>query len=89
MLVKGKKKPVTLYEIVDYHDEDDRKSKRLMIENFQRALSFYENREFSKALDELKKLPQEKLTELYIEECRNLIATPPDDWEGVMVMLEK
>jgi adenylate cyclase len=93
-IVKGKTQPVSVYECLDYHD--DRSFPNLMeaVGAFNEGLSCYRQGDFEKAVHwfekALKANDGDRLSDLYVDRCRQLIATPPsDDWDGVWVMSEK
>jgi adenylate cyclase len=91
LLVKGKTKPVAVYEILDYHTEETYPRVSDALGRFRDALAKYRRRQFgpAKALFEevLAINPHDKTAELYLERCDLLAAdAPPDDWAGVWVM---
>jgi adenylate cyclase len=78
--VKGKKKPVRIYELVG-RDVDEKTRKE--IAQFHAALSLYRKGEFRKAENEFSKL-DDKPSKLFIERCREFMKKrPPKDWDGV------
>lgn len=94
LLVKGKTKPVAVYEILDYHTEESYPRVSDAVGRFRDALAKYRRRQFApaKALFEevLAINPEDKAAKLYIERCDLLAANPPaPDWEGVWVMESK
>ena len=94
VIVKGKTQPVSVYECLDYHDE---RSFPNLMENlgaFGEGLARYRDRDFEKAVhwfeEALKANKGDKLSDVYVSRCRQLIADPPpEDWIGVWVMSEK
>jgi adenylate cyclase len=85
--VKGKTEPVIIYTV--YQPSEDRKtSVKTELAAHETALSSYQGKQFSKALDLFtilnEKYPGRKLYVLYQERCRIFLATPPPpDWDGV------
>jgi adenylate cyclase len=94
VIVKGKTQPVSVYECLDYHDE---RSFPNLMENlgaFGEGLARYRDRDFEKAVhwfeEALKANKGDKLSDVYVDRCLQLIADPPpEDWIGVWVMSEK
>lgn len=85
--VKGKNKPVKIYELRDMKPlpaiEQD-----LLIETYARGLEFYKQRQWPRALKEfqliLRYFPTDGPTRVYIQRCFDFIALPPPaDWDGV------
>jgi len=94
VVVKGKTKPVAIYELVDYHTDESFPNMMGVLQAFQYGLKSYRDGRFDQALkafDEAHGLyPQDAATNLYIERCKLLQADPPgDDWDGVWVMKTK
>lgn len=84
--VKGKARPVQIYELLGRRSqkEDD----RLWLEAFTRGLAHYRNLEFDHAeecfQDVLKRRPDDQPSMLYLERCEHLRATIiPPGWDGV------
>jgi adenylate cyclase len=94
VVVKGKTKPVGVFEILDYHGEQSFPNMRQVLSTFQFGLEAYRGGKFDQALkafEEAHELhPADRPAVLYLERCRHLIENPPGDgWEGVWVMKEK
>ncbi len=92
--VKGKNKPVGVYEILDYHDEESFPHMNDVLENYHSGLSFYRDKNWKKALECFniaKSLnPQDGATNVYIDRCIHFIITPPpEEWDGCWVMKDK
>ena len=88
VLVKGKKAPVTLIEILDGEPPETRELKQKTKADFERAVTSYTCREFEEALASfeniLAELPTDKATYLYIQRCRrNIELGVPEDWDGI------
>ena len=88
--VKGKKLPVTLYELLD----EGNKEFELVKESYSKALLLYKNREFQKSLDLftniLGELRSDKASEIYIARCMDYLEKPPpDDWDYVYIAESK
>jgi adenylate cyclase len=84
--VKGKQKPIPIYELMDVGDKE-------VVVAFEDALRLYRRREFTEALrlfDGLSSQKQDKVSKLYVERCREFIASPPPtEWDGVFVAKSK
>ena len=92
--VKGKKKPVTIYEVLGERDGTSPERSRL-IQRFETALDLYRGREWKEALEQfgelLREFPEDGPTRLLIDRCWALLENPPAEgtWEGVSVMETK
>ncbi|MFC1552583.1 adenylate/guanylate cyclase domain-containing protein, partial [Candidatus Latescibacterota bacterium] len=94
VIVKGKTEPVSIYEVLDYHNEDSFPNLMGVVNYFSEGMKHYrENRweKSVKAFEEALKLnPNDKLSQMYIERCAYLKENPPaDDWQGVWKMTSK
>src|SRR3954466_13506035 len=94
LLVKGKTKPVGVYEILDYHTEDSYPHLSDALGRFRDALQKYRRRQFGPAralFEEVLQInPEDKAAQLYVERCDLLTQSPPpSDWNGVWVMESK
>jgi adenylate cyclase len=94
VIVKGKTKPVAVYECLDYHDERSFPNLMETVGAFGEGLARYRERDFEKAVhwfeEALKANRADKVSDLYVNRCLQLIAEPPsDDWDGVWIMSEK
>lgn len=86
--VKGKSKPVRIYEILG--PQEGTSSDSAWLEIFARGLGLYRERRWEEAArcfsEVLKILPQDGPSKLYLERCKKLMAEPPSEaWEGVYV----
>ena len=94
VIVKGKTRPVSVYECLDYHDERSFPNLMETLGAFGEGLTRYRDRDFEKAVhwfeEALKANKGDRLSDLYVDRCLQLIASPPpEDWDGVWVMSEK
>ena len=96
--VKGKKRPVKVFELLAEKDElDDEYSK--LVPRFNEGLELYLAQEWEKSLSAFKEAESmEKVfparptnpSALYIERCQFLKENPPgDDWDGTWTLTEK
>ncbi len=90
--VKGKNKPVRIFELVS--EGAPSKEKLLSIEYFNSGYQKYHKAEFAGAIGDFRKalevFPADKPAALYIDRCQDLIdEPPPSNWDGVFVMKTK
>ncbi len=94
VVVKGKTKPVSVYEILDYHREETFPHLMDVVNQFNDGIAKYRAARWDAAIGAFKAAlrlnPHDKLSEIYIERCETLKANPPPGkWDGVWVMEEK
>ncbi|MGJ3259585.1 MAG: GAF domain-containing protein [Rhodospirillales bacterium] len=93
VIVKGKTKPVEIYEVLDYHSEETFPNLMEVVNNFKGARVHYNKGDWDKAMglfrECLKANPSDKLAQIYIDRCEALKAEPPKDWDGVFIMTSK
>jgi adenylate cyclase len=94
VVVKGKTKPVAIFEVVDYHTEETFPNMMGVLQAFQYGLSSYRAAQFDQAIkafgEGLILNPSDAATKLYIDRCHYLKDHPPgDNWDGVWVMKTK
>lgn len=92
--VKGKNKPVSIYEIIDNEEESIKKMKIATKDSLDEAFKLYLEKDFEKALGIynkiIKEFPAEELAIIFKKRCEQLIKSgAPDDWNGSIEMLEK
>ncbi|MBT4084034.1 MAG: GAF domain-containing protein [Alphaproteobacteria bacterium] len=93
VIVKGKTKPVRVYEVLDYHTEETCPNLMDVVNYFTEARKQYHEGNWDKAVTAFKEVlkanPADKLSETYIERCQHLKKLKPKDWNGVWVMTSK
>ena len=94
MVVKGKTRPVAVFEILDYHSEQTFPNIVEVLSHFRDGLAKYRQQKWDQAIAEFRQAlalnEKDKLSSLYLERCEALKASPPpDDWDGVWVMESK
>lgn len=92
--VRGKELPVTIYEALDFHNEQSFPNMAPAIESYAEGLKLYRGQEWSAAIDcfegALSLHADDGPSRLYRDRSRHFLANPPgDDWDGVWVMTEK
>jgi adenylate cyclase len=94
VLVKGKTKPVAIYEILDYHTDETYPHVSDALGHFRDGLAKYRASDFAGARALFCKVLElnaaDRTASLYVERCDELIKSPPPpDWGGVWVMQSK
>jgi adenylate cyclase len=94
VVVKGKTKPVAIYEVLDYHGEASYPSLVDAMGLFRNGLESYRKRNWGAAARLFQEVlglnPHDKVAELYIERCGHMADHPPPaDWDGTFVMESK
>ena len=88
--VKGKTKPIKIFEVIDFYKKDEKFEKELNI--YYNALKLYRKGQFNEAQKIFEKLFNETnlyLYKLYIDRCKFLIQNPPKEWNGVYTYTTK
>jgi adenylate cyclase len=93
MTVKGKERPIVVYEVLDEKGATDA-TLLSAVERYHEGLRRYRAREFAAAIaafeEALAIRPGDGPSSMYIERCRVFLADPPPaDWDGVWHMKEK
>lgn len=94
VIVKGKTKPVGVFEVLDYHNDDSFPNMIEALENFNNGVSYYKKGDWkasTKMFEKALKLnPKDKCAKMYVERCAYLANNPPEGkWDGVWVMKTK
>jgi adenylate cyclase len=94
VVVKGKTKPVRIYEVLDYHTSETFPHMMEVLGYFREGREAYHAGDWLRALklfeEALRLNPQDKLSHIYIERCEQLQANPPEgEWQGVWVLTSK
>jgi adenylate cyclase len=89
LVVKGKKQPVEVYEVVGRHEEAGEAEPR--VRAFHAALAFYDRRDFPAAEAAFAALSAlDPAAAMYAERCRHYLSEPPPaDWNGAFAMKTK
>lgn len=93
--VKGKNKPVGIYELVALKSEQVPAQRMVQIERYHRGREFYLDRKFTKAMGEFGSILEDidrndKAAQVQLKRCQHWLETPPgDDWDGVWSLTEK
>jgi adenylate cyclase len=94
VVVKGKTKPVRIYEVLDYHTEATFPHLMEVVGCFTEGRTAYRAGDWDQAIrffrEALRCHTQDKLSRTYIERCEQMKAGPHDDtWCGVWRMTSK
>jgi adenylate cyclase len=94
VIVKGKTKPVAIFEILAYHTEESFPGMSDLLGVFRDGVAAYRGRKWDTAIrlfnDCLTINPNDKPSKLYIDRANFLKQSPPpDEWSGVWVMESK
>jgi adenylate cyclase len=91
--VKGKTKPVDVFTVMG-EGAGQTVSLPLWLARYEEGVVRYRQKEFAAAAkmfeQSLQREPQDYLSAMYLDRCRELLAHPPaDDWDGVYRMTKK
>ncbi len=93
VIVKGKTEPIGVYEILDYHSEATFPNLADVVNAFRDGIERYRRGDWDQASvafgQALKANPDDRLCQMYIERCEQLVANPPDHWDGVWALTAK
>src|SRR2546421_1885205 len=94
VIVKGKTKPVAIFECLDYHDADSFPNLMEAVGAFNEGLVRYREASFDRAGEwfeqALKANPADRVSALYRDQSGVLMKNPPPaDWDGTSVMTQK
>lgn len=94
VVVKGKTKPVGVYEVLDYYSDEAFPNVMEVVSYFKSGIKYYRDGKWDKAIEAFKEVlslnPNDKLSNTYIERCNHMKENPPDgEWDGVWVMTSK
>ena len=94
VIVKGKNKAVSVYEVIDYYDKKTFPHQIEVINHFNNGIELYNNAMWDKAIScfeaALKLHPNDKPSKVYIERCSILKAELSDpEWCGIWKMQSK
>lgn len=88
VVVKGKEKPVTIYEILEENEKN-----KLMAEKFKEGMNYYFQRDFAFALKIFTEIYNEfndVTSEIFIDRCKYYLQNPPESsWNGAHIAQSK
>ena len=86
--VVGRKEPVVVYEPMLPEAIDEQKQK--MMAKFSEALALFYQGDFARAKTSFSDVAgDDPVTRSYVAKCEDLIANPPQNWQGVWVITTK
>ncbi len=94
LIVKGKTKPITVFELIGRKSDGVHQQRLDAIEEYRKGLTLYRQKRFEEAIEQFNKAlnvnPNDQPSKIYIERSQlYLTAPPPDDWNGVFVLKTK
>lgn len=94
IIVKGKTKPVNIYELIGFAGEELPSEKTNSLKIYSEALQLYREKQFSEAADKFTKVlelvPTDRASAVFVNRCKLLNENPPpEEWDGVFVMKTK
>lgn len=94
MRVKGKDRPVAVYESLGYREAEMANGLGRMLDAYHRGLAAYRGRDWTGAIAAfqaaLQAEPEDGPSAMYLERCRIYAERPPaEDWNGVWVLTDK
>lgn len=92
--VKGKKEPVSIYELIALKSETISPRTEKMIDLYHRGRQFYRDRQFARAVEQFAKVLEidnhNKAAKLHMQRCQHFFIHPPAaDWDGVWILTSK
>jgi predicted ATPase/class 3 adenylate cyclase/tRNA A-37 threonylcarbamoyl transferase component Bud32 len=92
--VKGKREPVSVFEILDGNPAEVIERKLKTRTHFEHGLFHYHSQDFQEAIQNFKRVlmvdPGDRAAQLYLQRATNFIEYGvPVDWEGVAALTEK
>ena len=92
--VKGKTKPVAIYELLGLRTEVIPDQKQQVIDLYQKARECYLDRQFAKAIGKFARVLEidrhDQASVLHVERCRHWLTNPPaENWNGSWALTEK
>ncbi len=92
--VKGKTKPVDVYECLDYHNNETFPNLMEAVGHFREGVDRYRKQDWDRAIRSFEEAaranPNDAMAADYIERCRIMVFDPPgDDWDGTWIMKTK
>ncbi len=92
--VKGKNKPVGIYEILGHHTGESFPNMAEVVGNYKDGMALYRARDWNAAIRQfesaLRANADDGPSQIHLERCRQMLASPPPaDWDGVWTMTTK
>lgn len=90
--VVGKQQPVRVFELLGRTAEEVGAHVMEAIQHYHTGLGLYRQGKFSEAIPYFKtsyNLCHDKSSKMFVDRCKKLMENPPQNWDGVWVMLSK
>ena len=92
--VKGKTKPVEVFELLGNKTTPFKDTYLAMLEKYHKGYLAYRRRDWDEAIQIFEKckelVPKDQPSQIYFERCVNFkYNSPPEDWDGVIELKEK
>jgi len=93
VIVKGKTKPVKVFEVLDFHTDESFPNLMEVVNHFKEGRKHFIAGNWDKAAKSFKEAlalhPEDRLSNIYIDRCAHMKKNPPKDWDGVWVLDSK
>jgi adenylate cyclase len=92
--VQGKSQPTLAYESMAHYNPERFPRLTAMIDAYETGLGYYRRRDWSDAIrhfgEALEAVPSDRPSQIFIDRCRYYSdSPPPENWNGVWIMVEK
>lgn len=94
IVVKGKSKPVGVYELLGRSNEPMDAAMRRTLEHYQEGIGLYRRKQWEEALKKFEQaltgVHTDEPSRIYIRRCKEFMLNPPaEDWDGTYHLTEK
>ncbi|MCF8125285.1 MAG: GAF domain-containing protein [Desulfotignum sp.] len=94
VLVKGKTKPVRIFEVLDYHTSETFPNLSEVVSHFREGRTHYREGTWNKAIRSFTRAselnPHDCLSQMFIKRCNHMLDNPSDKkWDGIWIMTSK
>jgi class 3 adenylate cyclase len=93
VLAKGKKEPVAIFEVLEAASKEDREQKMASLDEYKQGLERFRNGNFQDARDRFiqcqSMAPADKVISIYLQRCKDLMASGAKDGSLVTELTEK
>jgi adenylate cyclase len=92
--VKGKDKSVSIYEILDYHDNTSFKNLYDVIALYRQGIGLYQQAKWKESIEKFEKALElnehDRVCRMRLDRCYHFLSNPPDEsWDGVWTLQDK
>ena len=94
VIVKGKTEPVSIFEVLDFHNDTSFPNLMSVVNYFSEGLTLYRKGKWNESINGFNKAlelnPYDKLSKMYVDRCLYLKDHNPEgEWDGVWKMTSK